>query len=74
MREKFPYLEFFGSVFSCIRSEYGEIRGISSYSVRMQENTDQKNPETDTFPTVDIVDFSTITPEILIQVRLNLLS
>ena len=73
MREKCPYLEFFGSVFSCIRTEYGEIRSIS-YSVRMQENTDQKNPETDTFPTVDIVDFSTITPEILIQVRLNLLS
>ena len=31
---------FFWSVFSCIRTEYGEIRSISPYSVRMQENTD----------------------------------
>ena len=33
---------FFCSVFSHIRTEYGEIRSISSYSVRMPENTDQK--------------------------------
>ena len=32
----------FWSVFSRIRTEYGEIRSISSYSVRMRENTDQK--------------------------------
>ena len=30
------------SVFSHIRTEYGEIRSISPYSVRMRENTDQK--------------------------------
>ena len=33
---------FFCSVFPRIRTEYGEIRSISLYSVRMWENTDQK--------------------------------
>ena len=33
---------FFWSVFSCIRTEYGEILRISPYSVRMWEDTDQK--------------------------------
>ena len=33
---------FFWSVFSHIRTEYGEIRSISPYSVQMRENTDQK--------------------------------
>ena len=33
---------FFWSVFSRIRTEYGEIRIISPYSVWMRENTDQK--------------------------------
>ena len=33
---------FFWSVFSLIRTEYGEILRISPYSVRMRENTDQK--------------------------------
>ena len=42
MREKYPYLELFCSVFSRIRTEYGEIRSISQYSVRMRENMDQK--------------------------------
>ena len=45
LRKKSPYSEFFWSVFSCIRTEYGEIRSIFPYSVRMQENTDQKNSE-----------------------------
>ena len=30
------------SVFSCIRTEYGEILRISPYSARKRENTDQK--------------------------------
>ena len=34
---------FFGSVFSCIWTEYIEILRISPYSVRMWENTYQKN-------------------------------
>ena len=33
---------FFWSVFSRIRTEYGETRSISPYSVRMRENKDQK--------------------------------
>ena len=33
---------FFWSVFSRIRTEYGEIRSIFPYSVRIRENTDQK--------------------------------
>ena len=32
---------FFWSVFSRIRTEYGEIRSISPYSVRIRENRDQ---------------------------------
>ena len=37
------YSELFWSVFLCIRTEYGEIPHISSYSVRMQESTDQND-------------------------------
>ena len=33
---------FFWSVSSRIRTEYGEVRSFSPYSVRMRENTDQK--------------------------------
>ena len=33
------------SAFSRIRTEYGEIRSISPYSVRMRENADQNNSE-----------------------------
>ena len=45
LREKCSYLEFFWSVFSHIRTEYGEILRVSPYSIRMRENTDQKNSE-----------------------------
>ena len=43
LREKCPYLEFFWSIFPRILTEYGEIRNISPYLVRMRENTGQKN-------------------------------
>ena len=36
---------FFRSVFSHIRTEYGEILRVSPYSVQMWKNTDQKNSE-----------------------------
>ena len=36
MRDKCPYSEFFWSVFSCIRTERGEIRSISLFSVQMR--------------------------------------
>ena len=42
LREKCPNTEFFLSVFSCIQIEYGDLLRKSPYSVRMQENTDQK--------------------------------
>ena len=40
-----PLSELFWSVFSRIRTEYGEILRIPPYSVRIQENTDQNNSE-----------------------------
>ena len=45
LREKYRYSELFWSVFSRIWTEYGEILGISPYSVRLRENTDQNNSE-----------------------------
>ena len=45
LREKCPYSELFWSIFSLIRTEYGEIRSISPYSVRIRENTDQNKSE-----------------------------
>ena len=45
LRKKCPYSELLLSAFSCIRTEYGEIRSISPYSVRMRENANQHNSE-----------------------------
>ena len=45
LRKKCLYSELFWFVFSRIRTEYGEIRSISPYSVRMRQNTDQNNSE-----------------------------
>ena len=42
LREKCPNKEFFLSLFSLIRTKYGEILRISPYSVRIRANTDQK--------------------------------
>ena len=47
-----PYSDLFLSVFSSIRTEYGEIIRISSYSVKMRENTAKITPHTDTFQSV----------------------
>ena len=55
---KCPYSEFSWSVFSRIWTEYGEIFCISQIfcislcSIRMRENTEQKNPNMDTFHAV----------------------
>ena len=43
LREKRPFSELFWYLFFRIRTEYGEILGISPYTVRMRENTDQNN-------------------------------
>ena len=40
-----PYSEFFWSVFSLIHTEYGDLLGKCLHWVRIQENTDQKNPK-----------------------------
>ena len=40
LRNKCQYSELFWSAFSHSRTEYGGIRSISLYSVRMQENAD----------------------------------
>ena len=45
LRRKCPYSELFWSTFSLIRTEYGEKRSNSPYSVQMRENTDQNNSE-----------------------------
>ena len=45
MREKSSYSDLFWSAFFRIRTEYGEIRIISPYSVRMRENGDQNSSE-----------------------------
>ena len=45
LRKEFRYSEFIWSVFPRIQTEYGEVFGISPHSVRMWENTDQKNSE-----------------------------
>ena len=42
LREKCPYSKFFWSIFSSIRTEYGEILRISPYSIQILEDTDQK--------------------------------
>ena len=54
LRKKYPYSELFWSVFSRIRTENGEIRSISPYSIRMRENTDQNNSEYEHFSRSDI--------------------
>ena len=43
--KKCPYLEFYWSVFFCIRTGYEDLPRKSPYLVRMQENTDQKSSE-----------------------------
>ena len=55
LREKYPYLEFFWSVFYRIRTEYEEIRSISPYSVQIRENVDQKYFEYGHFSRIKIV-------------------
>ena len=45
LREKCPNTEFCWSVFSRIRTEYGEIQSISLYLVRMQENEEKIGTE-----------------------------
>ena len=43
LRKNCPCSEFFLSTFSRIRTKSGEIRSTFPYSVRMRQNTNQKN-------------------------------
>ena len=53
LHEMYPYTQFFWSVFSHIRTEYGEILPISPYSVRMREKIrTRKSTSTHNFYTV----------------------
>ena len=45
LRKKFPYSEFFWSVFSRSQTEYGNFQNKSLYSVQLRDNTDQKSSE-----------------------------
>ena len=45
LRKKCSYSELFWSVFSNIRTEYGEVRSISPYSIRMRKNAYQNTSE-----------------------------
>ena len=49
---------FFCFLFSCIRTEYGDLRSKSPYSVRIQEITDQKKLRIWTFFTVKMQGYS----------------
>ena len=54
LREKCPISEFLWSVFSGIRTKYGEIRSISPYSALLIQSKcgkmrTRKTPNTDTF-------------------------
>ena len=55
LRKKCPNSELFWLVFSRIQTEYGEIRSISTYLVRMWENMDQNNSEYGLFSRSDIL-------------------
>ena len=43
LRKNCPNTEFFWSVFSCIWTEYRDLRSKFPYSVQIRENADQKN-------------------------------
>ena len=45
LREKYPYLEFFWSLFSRIWTEYGDLLCKCPNSLKMRENLDEKNFE-----------------------------
>ena len=45
LHEKCSYLEFFWSVFSRIRTEYGDSLSNSPYTVKLRKNIDHKNFE-----------------------------
>ena len=45
LRKKCLYLEFFWSVFSCVRTESEDLQSKDPYAVEMHKNKDYKNSE-----------------------------
>ena len=68
------YKVFFWFVFSCIRTEYGDLLHKSPYSVRIEENTDQKKLCTGYVPFTSWRKYRRVLSEysFLFQVRKNL--
>ena len=58
LRMKSDNSELFWSAFSRIRTEYGGIRSISPYSVRMLKMRTRTTPNTDTFHAVTCPEIS----------------
>ena len=52
LHKKCPYDELSWSLFSHIRTEYGDLQSTSPYSLQMQEIRTRKTPYTDTFHAV----------------------
>ena len=61
--KKCPYSKLFWSAFFHIWTEYGDIRSISPYSVRMRENADQNNSQYGHFSRSDYYLIKKITAE-----------
>ena len=56
LRKNCSYLECFWSISSHIWTKYGDLWSKSPYSVRMRENTDQKNPKTNSFSQWEMIE------------------
>ena len=52
LHKKFPYEKLSWSLFSHIRTEYGDLQNTSPHSLQMQEIRTRKTPYTDTFHAV----------------------
>ena len=58
LREKCPHLEFFLSVFFCIRHEYGGILRILCIQSECRKTRTRKTPNTDNFYAVSLLHIS----------------
>ena len=55
--KKCPHSDFYWSVFDHIRTDYGDIRCLSLYSVRMRKSMEQKNSKYGHFSRSDYLCF-----------------
>ena len=61
MRDKCPYSEFFWSVFSCIRTECGEIQSISLFSVQIRGKYGPEKLRIRTYPSLSLLKLERMT-------------